>query len=176
MLRRLTHSQYNNTVRDLLGDQTAPANQFPPEDFVDGFKDQYNAQNLSPLLAEAYSTAAEKIATKCLPEWRYARFNRLQAVGRMPRQVHPRLRAASFPAAARFGRGPSLHAALLKRNRFYEKRAAGGGSHAAIAKFSFPPGRHNESEMETVCRRQPLVLSAVGQHARRCVDGRGGEW
>ncbi|HEV8038579.1 MAG TPA: DUF1592 domain-containing protein [Bryobacteraceae bacterium] len=62
VLRRLTHSQYNNTVRDLLGDQTAPANQFPAEDFVDGFKDQYNAQNLSPLLAEAYSTAAEKLA------------------------------------------------------------------------------------------------------------------
>jgi Protein of unknown function (DUF1592)/Protein of unknown function (DUF1588)/Protein of unknown function (DUF1587)/Protein of unknown function (DUF1595)/Protein of unknown function (DUF1585) len=62
VLRRLTHSQYDNTVRDLLGDQTAPASQFPPEDFVDGFKDQYNAQNLSPLLAEAYSTAAEKLA------------------------------------------------------------------------------------------------------------------
>ena len=62
VLRRLTHSQYNNTVRDLLGDQTAPANQFPSEDFVDGFKDQYNAQNMSPLLAEAYSAAAEKLA------------------------------------------------------------------------------------------------------------------
>ena len=62
VLRRLTHSQYNNTVRDLLGDQTAPANQFPPEDFVSGFKDQYDGQNLSPLLAEAYSTAAEKLA------------------------------------------------------------------------------------------------------------------
>ena len=32
-LRRLTHSQYNHTVRDLLGDQTAPANQFPPGRF-----------------------------------------------------------------------------------------------------------------------------------------------
>ena len=62
VLRRLTHSQYNNTVRDLLGDQTDPANQFPSEDFVDGFKDQYNAQNVSPLLAEAYTTAAEKLA------------------------------------------------------------------------------------------------------------------
>ncbi len=28
-LQRLTHSQYNNTVRDLLGDQSQPANQFP---------------------------------------------------------------------------------------------------------------------------------------------------
>ena len=61
-LRRLTHSQYNNTIRDLLGDQGAPANQFPPEDFVNGFKNQYQAQNLSPLLVEAYSTAAERLA------------------------------------------------------------------------------------------------------------------
>lgn len=62
-LRRLTHSQYNNTIRDLLGDQSAPANQFPPEDFVNGFKNQYQAQNLSPLLVEAYSAAAERLAS-----------------------------------------------------------------------------------------------------------------
>ncbi|HVT95767.1 MAG TPA: DUF1592 domain-containing protein [Bryobacteraceae bacterium] len=62
VLRRLTNSQYNNTVRDLLGDQTEPANQFPPEDFVSGFKNQYDAQNLSPLLEEAYGAAAEKLA------------------------------------------------------------------------------------------------------------------
>src|SRR5262245_31336323 len=37
-LRRLTHSQYNNTVRDLLGDFSRPADRFPPEDFVNGFK------------------------------------------------------------------------------------------------------------------------------------------
>jgi Protein of unknown function (DUF1592)/Protein of unknown function (DUF1588)/Protein of unknown function (DUF1587)/Protein of unknown function (DUF1585)/Protein of unknown function (DUF1595) len=61
-LRRLTHSQYNNTVRDLLHDQSAPANQFPPEDFVNGFKNQYQAQSLSPLLVEAYSAAAERLA------------------------------------------------------------------------------------------------------------------
>ena len=30
VMRRLTHSQYNNTVRDLLGDRTQPANQFLP--------------------------------------------------------------------------------------------------------------------------------------------------
>lgn len=61
-MRRLTHSQYNNTVRDLVGDQTAPANLFPPEDFVNGFKNQAEAQSISPILAEAYSAAAEKLA------------------------------------------------------------------------------------------------------------------
>jgi len=61
-LRRLTHSQYNHTVRDLLSDQTAPATQFPPEDFVNGFLNQSRGQSLSPLLVEAYSNAAEKLA------------------------------------------------------------------------------------------------------------------
>ena len=60
-LRRLTHSQYNHTVRDLLGDQTSPSNKFPPEDFVNGFRNQSQAQNLSPLQIEAYSAAAEQL-------------------------------------------------------------------------------------------------------------------
>jgi len=62
VLRRLTNEQYNNTVRDLLGDLTGPANQFPPEDYVNGFKNQYQSQSLTPVLMEAYSAAAEKLA------------------------------------------------------------------------------------------------------------------
>src|SRR5690348_15361949 len=62
LMRRLTHSQYNHTVHDLLGDQTNPASQFPEEDFVNGFKNQVSAQSIPPLLAEAYSAAAEKLA------------------------------------------------------------------------------------------------------------------
>ena len=62
LMRRLTHTQYNNTVADLLGDQTRPANRFPPEDFIGGFKNQAEGQSISPLLAEAYGDAAEKLA------------------------------------------------------------------------------------------------------------------
>jgi hypothetical protein len=62
-LRRLTHSQYNNTVRDLLGDFTRPADQFPPEDFLNGFTNQVEGQSVPPLLAEAYTIAAEKLAS-----------------------------------------------------------------------------------------------------------------
>jgi len=67
VLRRLTHSQYNNTVRDLLGDQTHPADRFPPEDFVHGFKNQAGAQDVAPLLAEAYNIAAERLARNAFP-------------------------------------------------------------------------------------------------------------
>ncbi len=62
VLRRLTHSQYNRTIRDLLRDTSNPASQFPPEDYVNGFKNQYQALSISPLLAEAYGSAAERLA------------------------------------------------------------------------------------------------------------------
>jgi hypothetical protein len=62
VLRRLTHSQYNNTIRDLLKDNSNPASQFPPEDYVNGFKNQYQALSVSPILAEAYSRSAERLA------------------------------------------------------------------------------------------------------------------
>ena len=62
LVRRLTHAQYDNTVRDLLGDYSKPAERFPPEDYVDGFKNQLTAQGMSPLLVESYSTAAERLA------------------------------------------------------------------------------------------------------------------
>ncbi len=61
-VRRLTHAEYNNTVADLLGDQSQPAGSFPKEDFVNGFKNQREAQGISPIQAEAYSLAAERLA------------------------------------------------------------------------------------------------------------------
>jgi hypothetical protein len=64
VMRRLTHAQYNNTIRDLLGDDSRIADQFPAEDFVHGFRNQYESQSTSPLLAEAYAGAAEKLAKK----------------------------------------------------------------------------------------------------------------
>lgn len=61
-VRRLTHSQYTNTIQDLLGDSAPVTLQFPPEDFVNGFKNQYRSQSLTPLLMEAYGAAAERLA------------------------------------------------------------------------------------------------------------------
>jgi Protein of unknown function (DUF1592)/Protein of unknown function (DUF1588)/Protein of unknown function (DUF1585)/Protein of unknown function (DUF1587)/Protein of unknown function (DUF1595) len=61
-VRRLTHSQYDHTVRDLLGDQIQPASNFPKEDFISGFKNQLEGQGISPLQAEAYGKAAERLA------------------------------------------------------------------------------------------------------------------
>ena len=62
VIRRLTHSQYDNIVGDLFGELSRPADQFPPEDFIHGFKNQAEGQSASPLLMEAYGVAAEKVA------------------------------------------------------------------------------------------------------------------
>ncbi|HEX2879162.1 MAG TPA: DUF1592 domain-containing protein [Polyangiaceae bacterium] len=63
-IRRMTHFEYNATVRDLLGDATRPADSFGMEEEALGFNN--NAANLvtSATLAEKYMVAAEAIAAR----------------------------------------------------------------------------------------------------------------
>lgn len=60
-LRRLTRTEYNHTVRDLLGDDTHPADAFPPDESVGGFENNTIAP-VTPILAERYMDAAEALA------------------------------------------------------------------------------------------------------------------
>lgn len=61
-LRRLTNYEYNNTVRDLLGDTTAPAREFAEAGEVLGFDNNADILNVTELLAEQYMRAAEQLA------------------------------------------------------------------------------------------------------------------
>ncbi len=63
-IRRLTRFEYNNTVRDLLGDVTEPANVLPPEEEVHGFDNQAAALTVSELLAEQYMKLAEGVSER----------------------------------------------------------------------------------------------------------------
>lgn len=63
-LRRLTRFEYNNTVRDLLGTQSFPADAFPSEELANGFGNDANAQSVSSLLAEQYNVVAEDLAAE----------------------------------------------------------------------------------------------------------------
>ncbi|MEO7414873.1 MAG: DUF1592 domain-containing protein [Opitutaceae bacterium] len=60
--RRLNRSEYNNTVRDLLGVTFMPADDFPPDNSGYGFDNNGDVLSLSPLLTEKYLKAAEKVA------------------------------------------------------------------------------------------------------------------
>ena len=62
MARRLNRVEYNNTVRDLLGVDVRPADDFPQDDSAYGFDNMAQALSVSPLLMEKYVATAEQIA------------------------------------------------------------------------------------------------------------------
>src|SRR5688572_10266901 len=64
--RLLTRLQYDNTVRDLLGDTSAPAQSFPPENTMLGFGNNADAHRASLLLAEEQLAAAEGVASRAV--------------------------------------------------------------------------------------------------------------
>jgi len=61
-IRRLNRSEYNNTIRDLMGVEFRPAEDFPTDDVGYGFDNIGDVLSLPPLLMEKYLAAAEKIA------------------------------------------------------------------------------------------------------------------
>ena len=63
--RRLTRDQYDNTVRDLLGDTTRPARDFPPDETIGGFG---SGTAVSLLQTEQYMSAAELLAANAVAD------------------------------------------------------------------------------------------------------------
>lgn len=63
-IRRLSHLQYDNAIRDLLGDDTRPARAFVPEEVAYGFSNNAAALVTTELLAEQYLAAAHEVAQR----------------------------------------------------------------------------------------------------------------
>jgi hypothetical protein len=61
-VRRLNRAEYNNTVRDLLGVDFRPADDFPQDTPGHGFDNVAGTLSVSPVLMEKYLAAAEKVA------------------------------------------------------------------------------------------------------------------
>ena len=60
--RRLNRTEYNNTIRDLLGVAARPADEFPVDDSGYGFDNNSDVLSVSPLLMEKYLQAAKNIS------------------------------------------------------------------------------------------------------------------
>ena len=65
-VRRLNRVEYKNTVRDLLGADFNPTENFPADDVGHGFDNIGDVLTVSPLLMERYLGAAEAIATRVI--------------------------------------------------------------------------------------------------------------
>ena len=59
--RRLNRTEYNNTVRDLLGVDIRPSDNFPNDESAYGFDNISDALTMSPVLLEKYLYAAERV-------------------------------------------------------------------------------------------------------------------
>jgi len=64
--RRLNRTEYRNTIRDLTGVDFRVASEFPADDTGEGFDNIADVMTTSPLLAEKYLAAAERISARAL--------------------------------------------------------------------------------------------------------------
>jgi hypothetical protein len=65
-LHRLNRAEFNNTVRDLLGTNARPADEFPIDDRGSGFDNIADVLTLSPLHLDLYHKVAEALVTEAL--------------------------------------------------------------------------------------------------------------
>lgn len=61
-MRRLTHLEYNNAVRELLGDTSAPATAFAHDNQIGLFDNSAEAQTVPSLLGDQYMNTAVELA------------------------------------------------------------------------------------------------------------------
>ena len=65
-VRRLNRLEYNNTIRDLVGVDFKPADDFPDDDVGNGFDNIGDVLSLPPLLMEKYLIAADQILERAI--------------------------------------------------------------------------------------------------------------
>ncbi len=65
-MRRLNRVEYRNTVRDLIGVDFDPTEDFPSDDIGHGFDNIGDVLTLSPVLMERYMAAAESIVQRAI--------------------------------------------------------------------------------------------------------------
>ncbi|MCA9708853.1 MAG: DUF1592 domain-containing protein [Myxococcales bacterium] len=67
-LRRLSRSEMDATLEDLLGDDTRPGTLFLPEDVIDPFDNDYTNQAVSTVLIESLETMANDVSTRLVAD------------------------------------------------------------------------------------------------------------
>lgn len=89
-MRRLNRAEYNNTIRDLVGVDFKPADDFPADDVGYGFDNIGDVLTLPPMLLEKYLNAAQRIADQAMlprPDPNAPTVRRFQGKEMQPRNV-----------------------------------------------------------------------------------------
>ena len=67
-MRRLSRAELDDTLRDLLGDDTRPALAMLPEDVIDPFDNDYTHQAVSTILVEGIESLANDVAQRLVDD------------------------------------------------------------------------------------------------------------
>ena len=66
-IRRLNRAEYNNTIRDLVGIDFRPADDFPTDDSGYGFDNIGDVLSMPPIMLEKYLNAARSVTDELVP-------------------------------------------------------------------------------------------------------------
>ncbi len=157
---RLNRTEYNNTIRDLVGVHFQPASDFPADDSGFGFDNIGDALSVSPTLMEKYLSAAKKIAAEAIP---------IALIPPKPTQ---------FKFAPEHGvreDRPTLeHTFLLPAEGDYDIKASANGKRDPFTLSVFLDGKEIKSDNITVVPDKPRVVEVrlhlpYGAHVLRTV-------
>ncbi|HKI17120.1 MAG TPA: DUF1592 domain-containing protein [Isosphaeraceae bacterium] len=140
VLRRLNRAEYNNTIRDLVGLDLRPADEFPSDDVGYGFDNIADVLSTPPVLAEMYLAAADNVIATAFGSLEIRQRIMNPPADMVPlvfRQYKPPVRAARENKVLRTG-PPAEDPELKREQRIYDVLRA-------FADRAFRrPARHDE--------------------------------
>jgi hypothetical protein len=121
VVRRLNRAEYDNTIRDLIGIDLRPAQDFPADDIGHGFDNNGEVLSTPPVLLEMYLAAADRVVREAFrsPEIR-------ERIMNPPADHFPRaFRKYTAPARSRPEKGiyvarPRQDPELIEQQRIYD--------------------------------------------------------
>ncbi len=134
-IRRLNRREYKNTIRDLVGIDFKPADDFPADDVGYGFDNIGDVLTLSPLLVERYLDAADKIMEEAFKNGRFRERYLQKPKVEMKRPAAIELMLENF--ARRAYRRPVTADELDRLARFVELARQNGQDREAGFKLAF---------------------------------------
>ena len=154
-VRRLNRAEYNNTVRDLLGVDFEPANDFPSDDVGYGFDNIGDVLSVSPLLMEEYLDAAEKISEKVISTADPAKSRKVRYAGKQLKPGGAAEDQGEFYGINSTGNVTAEHKFPRDGEYLLRARAAADQAGTELAKMEFAIDGKPVQTFEVKGRREP---------------------
>jgi mono/diheme cytochrome c family protein len=172
-IRRLNRFEYNNTIRDLIGVDSRPADVFPSDDVGYGFDNIGDVLSMPPILLEKYLAAAEKVldAAVVVPKPiivskdGFRPQNVRTTLGPFARQMNNRRIGLTQNGSAYFGYDFAYEGEYILRARAYGEQAGDELPKLVIQLDKKPVATHNvEAVQAKPASYEGRVKVTAGRH------------